>query len=79
MARNKIEDLRNLLFAQIERLSDEDCDVDKEMGRAKAIAQIGTVLVNSIKAEVEFLKAMGADNCGSDFISLEPKKIKPYA
>lgn len=61
MAKNKIEDLRNHLFAQLERLGDDEemGDTEKletELSRAKAIADIAQVIVNSAKVEVDFMK-----------------------
>lgn len=55
--KNKIEDLRNHLFETIERLKDEDHPLDLE--RARAIAEVAQVVINSAKVEVEFLKATG--------------------
>ena len=43
MARNKIEDLRNLLFEQIEKLMDDDADVEKETAKAKAISKLADI------------------------------------
>ena len=67
MLKNKIGDLRNLLFAQLERLSDDDCDIETETTRAKAMSQIAVVIVNSAKVEVDFIKATGRDD-GTGFI-----------
>lgn len=61
MAKNKIEDLRNHLFAQLERLGDdkdmEDTEkLETELSRAKAIADVAQVIVNSAKLEVDLIK-----------------------
>jgi len=61
MAKNKIEDLRNHLFAQLERLGDDEemIDTDKletELSRAKAIADVAQVIVNSAKLELDLMK-----------------------
>ena len=74
MVRNKIGDLRNLLFAQLERLSDEDCDIEKETERAKAMADIAAVIVNSAKVEIDFLKMNGNEGTGTGFIPIEAAK-----
>ena len=71
MLKNKIGDLRNLLFAQLERLSDEDCDIEKETTRAKAMSQIAVVIVNSAKVEIDFLKMNGNEGAGTGFIPIE--------
>jgi hypothetical protein len=68
--KNKIEDLRNHLFATIEGLMDDEKPLDIE--RAKAIADVAQVIVNSAKVEVDFLKVSGVR--GSNFIP-EQKQI----
>lgn len=68
MARNKIEDLRNHLFETIEMLKDGDIELDK----AKTIADLAQVVVNSAKVEVDFLKTVNGH--GSGFIPLEERK-----
>lgn len=65
MPKNKIEDLRNHLFATLEALQDEDNPMDIE--RAKTIADVAQVIVNSAKIEVDFIKATGKSE-GSGFI-----------
>ncbi|PJK00801.1 hypothetical protein CO641_02190 [Lysobacteraceae bacterium NML91-0213] len=63
--KNKIEDLRNHLFATLEALQDkgEPMPID----RARAIADVAKVIVDSAKAETEFLRVTGAD-AGTGFI-----------
>lgn len=56
--KNKIDDLRNHLFETLEALKDEDKPM--ELARAKAIADVAKVLVESAKVEVDFLKVTGA-------------------
>jgi hypothetical protein len=58
--KNKIEDLRNHLFAALEALQDEDKPMD--IDRAKAIADVAQVIVNSAKVEVDFIKETGRDH-----------------
>lgn len=72
--KNKIENLRNLLFIQLERLNDEDCDVQKETERAAAIAQIASVIVQSAKVEIDFLKMNGNEGNGTGFIPIDSPK-----
>lgn len=56
--KNKIEDVRNHLFAALERLNDEDEPVsEQELARARAIAEVEQVIINSAKIEVDYLKA----------------------
>ncbi|AQZ95531.1 hypothetical protein ACFSB1_00870 [Halopseudomonas phragmitis] len=56
--KNKIEDLRNHLFVTIESLLDEDKPLDVE--RAKAVAHVASVMIESAKVEVKFLEATQA-------------------
>lgn len=68
--KNKIEDLRNHLFMQLERLNEDDCDIETERKRAEAMAQIASVIVESAKAEVLFIRATGIET-GAGFIKLD--------
>jgi hypothetical protein len=70
MARNKIEDLRDHLFEIIEMLKEGDMELDK----AKAIADIAQVIVNSAKVEVDFIKVVHGN--GSGFISLDKRALE---
>ncbi|MCB9245954.1 MAG: hypothetical protein H6606_05940 [Flavobacteriales bacterium] len=54
--KNKIQDVRNILIEQMEKLNDPDTIVDME--RVKQINEIGKTLVESAKAEASFLKAV---------------------
>lgn len=62
--KNKIEDLRNHLFATLEDLRDTERPMDIE--RAQAIAEVAQVIVNSGKVENDHIKLTGS--CGSGFI-----------
>lgn len=67
---NKLTDLRNHLFIALERLNDEDLDADQvadEVKKAKAIAEIGGVLVESAKVEIQMIRATGAQEL-SEFL-----------
>lgn len=57
---NTTQDLRNHLFAQIKRLEDPDLDLGKELEKAKALASIGNVIVNSVKIENDFMRLTGS-------------------
>jgi len=65
--KNKIEDLRNHLFATLEALQDQDNPMD--LDRAKAIADVAQVVINSAKVEVEYINKVGG--IGTSFISNE--------
>lgn len=78
--KNKINDLRNHLFATLEALQDPEKPMDIE--RAKAVADVAQVVINSAKVEVDMLKVTGAAK-GTNFIptpelelSTAPKALK---
>lgn len=56
--KNRIDDLRNHLFETLEALKDEDNPMD--LARARAVADVAKVIVESAKVEVDFLKVTGA-------------------
>lgn len=81
MARNKISDLRDHLFAALERIDNDELnteELNKEIDKAKAVADIGSVIINSAKLEIEFMKATGMIDTSSElFKSInDPKQIK---
>lgn len=63
--KNKIEDLRNHLFEMLETIKDPDAKVDLE--RYKLGNELAQTIINSAKAEVDFLKTIGGSQ-GTDFI-----------
>lgn len=69
--KNKITDLRNHLFTCIEGLLDDEQPMDIE--RARAVADVAGVIIESAKAEIQFYKVTGQTQ-GTDFI-LEPPKV----
>lgn len=69
--RNKIDDLRNHLFATLEALQDDDKPMD--LDRAKAIAEVSQVIINSAKVEIDFLNKVGGT--GTDFIPNSDKLL----
>lgn len=71
---NKIDDLRNHLFATLEALADEEKPM--ELDRARAIADVARVIVDSAKAEVQFLQVTGRTE-GTGFIALPDVEQKP--
>lgn len=78
MPQNKIEDLRNHLFAQLERLSDDDLknvDIDEEVKRAGAIINVADAILRSAEAETEFLRVAAEIHAESKFFEVTPKAI----
>ncbi|WP_251976758.1 hypothetical protein [Salinicola avicenniae] len=68
--KNRIEDLRNHLFAELERLGDEELSgeaLEAELKRAKAIGAVAQNITDSARVEVEYLKATGQDR-GTGFL-----------
>lgn len=64
-----IEDLRTRLFAALDGLADKKEPMEIE--RAKAIADVARVIVDSAKAEIQLVHATGAKHASTDFIPLE--------
>lgn len=69
MTQNKLGDLNNHLFAQLERLSDEDLKgeaLEEEIGRAKAVTGIASQIIqngNLVLKAMEFADGkMDADS-----------------
>lgn len=56
--RNKITDLNNLLFEQLEKLIDAESEeeVAKEINRSKAVSSIATNIVNTANISLEATK-----------------------
>lgn len=77
MPNNKLTDLRNHLFETLERLKDDEKPLAAEIDRAKAIADIARVIVDSAKVEVHFLEV--TSNKGTGFLpedeDLGPRRL----
>lgn len=68
--KTKITDLREHLFAQLERLGDEALDNDgikREVERSKAIQGVASTIIDSARVEVDYLRTTGQDR-GTDFL-----------
>jgi hypothetical protein len=66
--KNKLSDLNNHLFAELERLGDEELKGEalmQESGRAQAIAQVATRVVATgalvLRAKIAASETLGAD------------------
>lgn len=73
---NNISELRDHLFETIAALKDKDQPMD--IDRAKAISDVAQVIINSAKAEVDYIKVTGGA-IQSDFLaapSLSDEKPK---
>lgn len=81
--KTKINDLRNHMFAALERLGNEDLTVDQlkmEIERSKAVSEVGKVIVESAKTEVLYAKlTRNKEAEPTKFLGIEepePKKIE---
>lgn len=57
--KNKIQDLNDHLFAQLERLNDEDLtpeDLEKEIQRSKAVTAVSNQIINNAKLALDATK-----------------------
>ena len=71
MSTPHINDLREHLMQTLASLRDRDNPMEPD--RARAVAQVASVLVDTAKVEVDYIRATGADR--SDF--LEPPPSMP--
>lgn len=69
--KNRLEDLRNHLFDTIERLKDDQNPMDIE--RAKAVAQVAGVILDSAKVEIGYMRVTDG-LVESDFIAPNPER-----
>jgi hypothetical protein len=63
-----IEELRQHLMQTLASLRDRENPMEPD--RARAVAQVASVLVDTAKVEVDYIKATGADR--SDFLEAKP-------
>jgi hypothetical protein len=73
---NNIETLRDHLFAELEALRNPDKEHNKD--RTSAVVAVAQTIISSVKAETDFLRAIGAKVKGSGFIP-EPPAPQPAA
>lgn len=83
--KNKLTDLNNHLFAQLERLSDESLDqegVEKEVVRTKAIVEISEQIINNAQialSAAELVAKHGRGNWEGMLPLVEGKPKAPAA
>ena len=73
MMKNSMTDLRNHLFMALEDLSDSDKEVDLE--RVKRITEVGKVLVETAKVEVQYLALVGDPEKSSTGFMNQPEAL----
>ena len=76
--KTKLSDLNNHLFAQLERLSDEDVkgeELDEEIRRAEAVCNVATQIISngSLALKAEKMKQEYGSGTGTAFGFLEDK------
>jgi hypothetical protein len=62
MAKNKLSDLRDHLFSALERIDDDQLtpeQLDYEIKKANAVANLSSMIIQSAKIEVDFIKVTG--------------------
>jgi flagellar hook-basal body complex protein FliE len=81
MARNQMNDLRDHLFAALERLNDDELSPEQlssEVEKAQAISNLSNAVIGSAKAEIDFMKATGMIGTTSNLFKgvNDPKRIE---
>ena len=72
--KNKLSDLRDHLFAQLEAVRDaSDDNLPKEVQRAQSVSNISRVLIESAKVEIDYFRHIGGENSASSFIESKPE------
>ena len=78
--KNKISDLRDHMFAALERLGNENLTIDElksEIERSRAISDVGKVIVESAKTEVLYAKLTGQrDEVPTKFLEMDEDGIR---
>lgn len=71
--KNKLSDLRDHLFAQLEAVREADHDnLAKEVQRAQSVSDISRVLIESAKVEIDYFRHIGGEHSASSFIESKP-------
>lgn len=81
MARNSMNDLRDHLFAALERLNDDELSHEQlliEVEKAKAISNLSNSMIQSAKAEIDFMKATEMITSSSNLFKgvNDPKRLQ---
>lgn len=63
-----VSDLRDILGETMRKVLSGECSVEQ----AKAIAQVGAVVCDSAKVEIDMARATDGDYKGSGFIEVDP-------
>lgn len=71
--KNKLEDLRNHLFAALEGLSDVEKPLEIE--RARAISDVAQTIINSAKLELEVIRTCDGRVQASGFFPVAQEEV----
>lgn len=77
MMKNTLGDLNNLLFAQLEKLGDDDLngeEMDAEIRRAEAMAKVGEQIIKT--SELQLKAMMHMDEYGYDRKKAVPEMLE---
>jgi hypothetical protein len=80
MAKNKLSDLNNHLFEQMERLNDEELSPEQfgiEMKRAKAMGEIAVNIIEINKISMDALKLIAKGEIDAKDLPTEIDTVKP--
>lgn len=72
--KNKLTDLNDILFAQLERLGDEDASTEKievEISRAQSIVQVADKIIENASLQLDAVKFVAVHGGG------DKKKLPP--
>lgn len=80
--KNKMTDLNDHLFAQLERLNDDDLkgeELTQEVNRAKSIADLGKEIVANYRVQLDAFKLLSENGyvepeIGKQILGIENKK-----
>lgn len=73
---NSISQLRRMLFDQMERLSNPENNLEKEILRGEALVNVGKVIVDSAKAETDAMRLTGGLGTGFIPVGLPVNSLK---
>jgi len=80
MARNKLSDLNNHLFEQLERLNDEELsneDLEKEIKRQRSMSELATNIIEINRISMDAMKLIAKGDISVNELPSEIDTIKP--
>jgi hypothetical protein len=80
MARNKLSDLNNHLFEQLERLNDESLsneDLEKEMKRQKSMSEVASNIIEINRISMDAMKLIAKGDIQAKDLPNEIDTVKP--